>query len=245
MKNTRLLSAWRIKKIATAYVLRHSHDYHELVYYMHAEGITNIDEKGYGFSSGHFAFIPKDKIHDEFHNSEGCLICVGFEGDCDLKTGVYCDKDGELLRVINTILSEIAEQKAGYEDMLRAKLCEMIVLATRLSDKSANTHVVKDFTYAMSYIRENIDEKDVLKKASEGFYQSYDYFRHCFKAQTGFSPRDYLMLCRFQAAKQMLKETNLSCTEISFRCGFCSGAQFASMFKTKYGCTPSEYRERL
>jgi AraC-like DNA-binding protein len=48
---------------------------------------------------------------------------------------------------------------------------------------------------------------------------------------------------RFNEACRLLRESNLSISEISYRSGFESSAYFATAFKRKYAMSPREYRK--
>ncbi|MBO5338903.1 MAG: helix-turn-helix domain-containing protein, partial [Clostridia bacterium] len=43
-------------------------------------------------------------------------------------------------------------------------------------------------------------------------------------------------------AKYLLLNTNLSVTEISFRCGFVDSNYFSTVFKERYGHPPKAYK---
>ena len=51
-------------------------------------------------------------------------------------------------------------------------------------------------------------------------------------------------MVRMQKAKFLLKNEDLSISEIAFKVGFSSQAYFATVFKSKFAVTPSEYREK-
>ena len=97
----------------------------------------------------------------------------------------------------------------------------------------------------INYISENYYNKIQFKNLAKQLNFSYDYFQHRFKQLTGFSPQQFLIEKRINAAENMLKENDLNCTEISYRCGFSNSAQFSAIFKQKKGITPLQYRKNL
>lgn len=79
--------------------------------------------------------------------------------------------------------------------------------------------------------------------------------RHCGMGNTAFvqycrkltntSPLDYLNRCRLDfAARRLRKEPDTPVTRIAFECGYWSSQYFASQFRRRHGCSPSEYRQR-
>jgi signal transduction histidine kinase/DNA-binding response OmpR family regulator len=55
---------------------------------------------------------------------------------------------------------------------------------------------------------------------------------------------DYILNTRLKKAKYLLKHEALSIGEVAAKTGFSSSAYFSSVFKTKEGVTPKEFRER-
>ena len=101
----------------------------------------------------------------------------------------------------------------------------------------------KNFDYIIHYIKENFHEKIILADCARQLNLSYDYFQHKFKALTGFSPRQFLLMQRLAASEKMLAAGNLSCTKIAYLCGFSSSAQYSAIFKREYGLTPLQFRK--
>ena len=63
------------------------------------------------------------------------------------------------------------------------------------------------------------------------------------KALTALSPAEMIKNLRLEAAAQMLRETDLSVSEILEKVAFSSSGYFASCFKQVYGMSPKEYRK--
>lgn len=64
------------------------------------------------------------------------------------------------------------------------------------------------------------------------------------KALLGYNVNDYIMNSRLQKAKYLLTNEELSIAEIAFQVGFSSQAYFSRLFKSKFCCTPSEYKTK-
>ncbi len=54
---------------------------------------------------------------------------------------------------------------------------------------------------------------------------------------------DYIITTRLQKAKYYMQHENLSISEIAFKSGFSSAAYFSTVFKSKFGVTPSAFKE--
>jgi transcriptional regulator GlxA family with amidase domain len=57
------------------------------------------------------------------------------------------------------------------------------------------------------------------------------------------SPLDYLSLLRAEAAKKLLRETDMPVREIGVRVGYYDPGSFARRFKQITGLTPVQYRK--
>jgi len=68
------------------------------------------------------------------------------------------------------------------------------------------------------------------------------HFAAQFRAATGSSPHEYLLVQRIEAAKRLLIETEDSLVEIALSVGFLAQAHFTTVFKRLTGDTPARWR---
>ncbi|MDA3959720.1 MAG: AraC family transcriptional regulator [Planctomycetota bacterium] len=81
--------------------------------------------------------------------------------------------------------------------------------------------------------------EDIAREA----HLSPHYLSQLFHQQTGQSPWDYLTQVRIERAKDLLRTTDRSITEIAFAVGFNDSSYFARVFKTREGQTPLKWRK--
>lgn len=241
MQDIQLISLWKAPKGKNTQVFFHAHHFYELVYYSYGNGNTVIGETSYHFTDGTFAVIPPSVRHDEVHFEDGHVICLGFQcGDIDFPV-FSKDTRGMVSRLLQELLQEIQCQAYGYKDMISVKLNELCLHILR---GRRNATDEKNLEYVVNYLTENYWEKIVLADCAKQLNISYDYFQHKFKEKTGVSPRQFLLARRLQASKELLENSALSCTEIAYRCGFSTSAQFSLLFKREVGITPLRYARR-
>ncbi len=84
---------------------------------------------------------------------------------------------------------------------------------------------------------------DVPALAREA-YASPGHFSRAFKRAFGESPHQYLLRRRIERAKDLLRGTDLSVTEVCFEVGFQSLGSFSSAFHELVGEPPSGYARR-
>jgi AraC-like DNA-binding protein len=72
----------------------------------------------------------------------------------------------------------------------------------------------------------------------------YSYFRRRFKAQTGFSPKQYRIEMRHHRVKNLLLNSGLTVKEISSQLGYSSPFHLSQEFSRLVGTSPRHWRER-
>ena len=94
------------------------------------------------------------------------------------------------------------------------------------------------------FLAENLDrDVDLRAIAHEASLSPY-YFTRQFTAYVGVPPYRYLIGLRIDRAMQLLRETELSVTQICHRVGFNSLSHFTTTFRQHTGVSPSAYRRR-
>ena len=241
MQSLQLVSLWRATRQQGAYINYHAHNCHELVYYLSGSGKTDIADIPFLFADNTFALIPPNTEHDELHHADSEVICLKFSGTDDLQMCFYQDNTHRIFKILTELLHEISQQPYGYQDMLAIKLNELMLHIAR---EENDTEETKNFDYVINLLRENFHEHIILSACARQLNISYDYFQHKFKKLTGTSPQQYLIEQRLLFAEKLLAEGNLNCTEIAYRCGFSTSAQFSAFFKRRYGQTPLQYKKQ-
>ena len=92
------------------------------------------------------------------------------------------------------------------------------------------------------YINDNIaSEIKLLDLASLAGISQY-HFSRLFKKSLGISPNQYVIKQRVEGAKSLLKNPELSVTDVALQCGFNSHSHFGQHFRRFTGFTPKQYR---
>ncbi|MEM9925591.1 MAG: AraC family transcriptional regulator [Cyanobacteria bacterium P01_D01_bin.50] len=92
------------------------------------------------------------------------------------------------------------------------------------------------------YINDNIATEIKLSDLAALAGISQFHFSRLFKTSMGISPHKYIMKQRVERAKSLLKNPELSVTEIALLCGFNSHSHLGKYFRQLTGFTPKEYR---
>lgn len=96
---------------------------------------------------------------------------------------------------------------------------------------------------AIRFIQQNVCEHITAKDVAEHTGFSRSYFSTYFKKELGFSVNAFIMRCKMEEAKQLLKYTDRSVSVISSYLCFSSQSHFQTAFKKQFGVTPLQYRK--
>lgn len=97
---------------------------------------------------------------------------------------------------------------------------------------------------AVDYIRLNYSEKISLKEIADQLYLSPNYTSELFKKHTGKNISEYITEYRLEKARTLLEQAEYRVSDVSEMVGIHDVRYFSSMFKKKYGMTPTEYRNQ-
>jgi YesN/AraC family two-component response regulator len=95
---------------------------------------------------------------------------------------------------------------------------------------------------ARKYIEEHSREELSLKKVAKAVNMNANYLSENFRRVTGMNFVEYVARARFKTACDLLRNPQLSISEIAFAVGFQSLSQFNRVFKKLSGKSPTQYR---
>lgn len=148
--------------------------------------------------------------------------------------------------LLNSMLQEFREQQDGYRLVLINKLEELIVLLSRHYSQldATEAKALVRIGKIIDFLELNFADKIYLDDLASMAYMSTRNFQRIFKKAVGSSPSNYLMHIRLQKARKLLRESDLSVSEIATEAGFTEGNYFIKCFKKENGITPIKFRMR-
>ncbi|RLU04952.1 AraC family transcriptional regulator [Pseudomonas prosekii] len=117
--------------------------------------------------------------------------------------------------------------------------------------RASATPMQKTSTGGLAPWRENLVKQLILDGLSDSLEVtelaracalSRSHFSRAFKCSTGVSPQDWIRCQRINKAKQLIRDTDLTLTQISLECGFCDQAHFCHIFTRSEGINPFAWR---
>jgi AraC-like DNA-binding protein len=127
--------------------------------------------------------------------------------------------------------------------LLAAEILALLRWSPR-SRKSAPRRIDLLISESQAMLAGNFAGQPSLEEVARKLGLGYSYFRRCFKAQTGLSPKQYRMSMRHHEAKRLLLNSELTVKEISERLAYYSPFHLSQEFSRLAGVSPQQWRKR-
>lgn len=167
-----------------------------------------------------------------------------------------------LIQIFTTILKAAKESDADTDIIFGANYNLLLQLNNLKDIESAKTwflsigikinrYIVKNrddistdlVNQAKLYVKENYSDCEItINKICSFLHISSAYFSHIFKKDTKTTFINYLTAKRMEAAKELLRTTNLKSFQIAEKVGYSEPNYFSYSFKKNFNISPSEYR---
>jgi len=156
----------------------------------------------------------------------------------------------KISNALKELIREFAEKADGYEVSVKACAGLLLSWLSRSYSKerrgSGTTEGLREknerFQELLTSLEGRYSEKWTVEQAAALVHLSPYHFCKVFKRLTGFSFVQFLTLHRIQESERLLKETELSVTEIAEMAGYGSINAFSKVFKSYKGCPPTALR---
>lgn len=188
-------------------------------------------------------------IHDVIDkNIQDNISCVKFSNIvCNIFYNIintlhFCRYDKNELVKMEWEFFEIADNMKNYADIRKFfdKIIDRTIASINMGKQGKLT---KEFVVA--YINLHYEEELCLESMAEITETSSKYFSNFFKKAVGVNFVEYLNKVRMQHAKELLRMTKFTVSDVGTKVGFSNLSTFTSTFKKYTGGTPSEYRKSV
>lgn len=159
--------------------------------------------------------------------------------------------DEDLQRLATTLLDEIRSPGIATDLWIESvtNLLYMHVLRNYCMTSSVPKidHVgltSAQLRHVEEFVTENISREIMLSEMAEIAGVSRFHFAHMFKRTMGIPPHQWLISRRLARAKELLRATGMSITEIAFEVGYQSQSHFGHVFRRATGMSPRKWRTR-
>lgn len=189
---------------------------------------TGWEEFWVGFNGHYVEYL----MRQDCFNPQNPVLKVGF--------------DNEILNIFIRLIDTSKHESMVFSQMASCFVIQLLGLVNASAlmvdkTKSRQEQIIQAIRFKIQgNWDKNLDFEDI---ASENNI-TYDWFRKAFKDILGIAPGQYLLNIKIEKAAQMLRETNLTVSEIATKTGFENEFYFSRMFKNKMNCTASSYRKK-
>ena len=228
----------------------HFHKNYEIIYVMEGSVACSVNGKNAVMTAGDFALCLSNEIHS-----------IKSVGDSRVWVGVFSEDfihefkkhqkgksgDGFVFRCSEPLLAYLTENfiKSELSDVFLIKACLYALCSEYLTQNKLSEPAEKNATLMSSiveYIEENYKKNITLAGMAESLGYEDCYFSRIFNKLFSMNFTDYINVYRFNAACDILTESDMSMTDVAYESGFQSIRSFNSIFKSLSGMTPKEYR---
>lgn len=141
-------------------------------------------------------------------------------------------------RLISSCAAQERLSESGCSQLIHRLLC-LLLLDERAASPDGSDRIAQSIRYMHRHLYEPLTVQDVA--AAVGLSPSH--FSREFKARTGYSPYEYIILRRIDRAKYLLTSTRQSVSEIAYATGYNSEENFIHSFRRQVGVTPGMFRK--
>lgn len=156
----------------------------------------------------------------------------------------------EIAAVVETIISENAEDNFAKVTMLQALALELLVQVSRsINSQAKEQKIVSEGSaddlvdIACAFIEDNYKLDLNASSIADHVYLSTGYLTRVFQEKLGLTPMEYLNKYRVSKSEDLLLETDLKISNIAELTGFTTTQRFNFNFKKINDCTPSDFRK--
>lgn len=186
------------------------------------------------------------EIYRELKARRGSIIAAGEQTETRIKEIFYDVKFGGAApgtdRGGREGIREFEKREGLRDSAMSLKLYGLLMELFDYDDADNRDEAVSQ---AVNYILSHYGDGLSVAEVADSVHLSPSQFSRRFKRKTGASPYDYILGVRLTKAKELLKNTRLSVSEIAYRTGFGSDANFIYFFKKQEGISPLKFRNLL
>lgn len=225
----------------------HFHHNYELIYVI--KGVNSVKTSALEtvMTPGDFLLIPPDEPHS-FETSDNSEVWVSvFSKDyISVFTNEYegtsfstfrCDADVQ--KFLNKSLIFNSHDNLYCRMACLYAICDQCVKNAQPVEKYTD---IDSMHTILMYIYKNYTENLTLKNTADALGYEYHYFSQIFHKYFSVGFREFLNICRFNKACELMAECNLTLTQIALASGFGCVRSFNRVFKSLSGETPRQYR---
>ena len=168
-----------------------------------------------------------------------------------LSEGQRVIRDARIAALVGNAVAEVNAPDEGSSELLTHIFAQIVLYLIRDvmqgHSEYQKTHVgtPNELCYRMmNYVDTHIYSMRHLSEMTEEMNYNYSYLSDLFRSVTGDTLQNYYRNRRLEAAKLLIRENELSMTEIAEMLQYSSVYTFSRAFRDRFGMPPSEYKKK-
>ncbi len=252
-----------------------SHNFWEMVYVDAGEVEIDTDECSYLLKQGEMIFHKPNEFHTLKANKRNAsnVFVISFVCSSEIMSffeNKVISLSQKLKKYIANILEEYDQtfkymaskdvklelkenSLIGGQQMIKTYLEQLLIMLIRAEQGNSNmqvfsskgnmeNHIVSEI---VEIIQKNIYEKIYVEEICKELNYSRAYLSRLFKATTGYTILEYILICKIKEAKKLIRGNNYNFTQISAMLSFDNPHYFSIVFKRITGITPTNYKNSV
>lgn len=151
-----------------------------------------------------------------------------------------------IVNLYNEAIHTAVRQEPFFQQLLAGVVNHLLGIMFMTGSRNAlrkDDEAVRIVNMSKSIMDDFVENDIKMPEIADKLNISYSKFRRMFKQYTGLSPAQYFINLRIHRAKELLRGTGASVKEISIILHFESAEYFTTMFRSRTGMTPTEFRK--
>lgn len=235
------------------------HHLYELTFVDNGSLLTKIDHQEYTLDTNECILYYPGQFHNQrVISNHACSYitiifeCRGIENEILKNKKIMCNR--EQIQLLQAIAKN-SENDFAYKNALL--ITELQLLLIKLLTQDAISKNVKPTSLVnqkwensllnkiVDYIDMNLFDPLPVESICDAFAISRSSLQNLFKNNANTSPKHYINEKKLAYSRLLIKNGDLTISDISAKLGFTSIHYFSRKFKKRYGITPSEYARKI
>lgn len=157
----------------------------------------------------------------------------------------HFEAGSELQQTLRTIVDEHASSKPYTGLATRGHLNVLLALLARETRSQHERTVSAPIQAAVTWLSSHFADTASTQRVAREVGLSLGHLEARFRAELNCSIGEYRTRLRLNAAKHLLRDTDLPITAIAFQLGYSSSQYFATVFRRYAATTPAAYRTQV
>ena len=235
----------------------HTHTCAELFFITSGHGVFQVRQNRFPVAINDLVIVNAGIPHTETSHKGSPMeyIVLGVEGLEIPADGSGCallhlaEEQAAVTACLRIVRQEIQEEQPGCDEICQDLLNVILARLRRRDDftpgqSPAGPGGSRNCDLVRRYIDNHFKEPLSLDQLAEMAHISKYYLAHTFQEAFHTSPISYLIARRIQESRFLLRETDLSLSQIAQILGFSSLSYFSQSFRRLEGISPIEFRKR-